>query len=85
MYIPIQQPLMMESVAVRPGADPIQAATALRELLKATVMQAHVKGAGEIYFLSNEDTIQTFAAKHAFTKLPFSVYRVKLSDLEKES
>jgi hypothetical protein len=85
MFLPVQQPMMMESVAPRPGADPLQTAVALRELMKAVVMQAHLKGVGEIYFVSDEATIQPFAEKHAFKKMPYSLYRVKLSDLEKES
>lgn len=84
VFMPVQQPLFLEGIAIRPEADALKVASALRDLLKACVMQAHLKGSGEIYFISDEETIQPFASHHAFQKLPVNVYRLKLSDLEKE-
>lgn len=82
-FMPIQQPLVLDSIAIRPGADNIKIASALRDLFKACVTQAHLKGAGEILFISDEATIQKFASNQAFEKLPVNIYRAKLSDLEK--
>ena len=81
-FLPVQQPLFLESLATRPDASPKQVATALKELVKAAVTQAHLKGIGEIYFISNEPTIGKFAETQLFKKLPMNIYRVKLSDLE---
>lgn len=85
VFMPIQQPLFLESLAIRPDADVISVAGALRDLFKAVVTQAHLKGSGEIYFISDEESIQEFAKNQVFKKMPVSLYRVKLSDLEKES
>lgn len=85
VFMPIQQPLFLDAIAIRPGADTLKVAAALRDLFKAAVTQAHLKGSGEIYFISDEESIQKFAGQQAFEKLPVSVYRAKLSDLEKAS
>lgn len=82
-YMPVQQPMMLESLAPRPGLDEVDTAMALRELVKAIVTQAHLKGSGEIYFISDEETIQKFARNQIFEQLPVNIYRLKLSDLEK--
>jgi hypothetical protein len=81
-YMPIQQPLFMESLAPRPGADKSRIAAALKELTQAAVTQAHVQGKGEIYFLGTDESTDAMAANHVFEKLPYSVYRLKLKDLE---
>jgi len=81
-FLPVQQPMFLEGLAPRPGADQIKIAAALRDLFKACVTQAHLKGSGELYFLSQDESTDKFARHHAFTKLPFSIYRAKLSDLE---
>lgn len=85
VFMPIQQPLVLDAVAIRPGADNLKVAAALRDLFKTAVTQAYLKGSGEIYFISDEESIQKFAGQQAFEKLPVSVYRAKLSDLEKVS
>jgi hypothetical protein len=85
VFMPVQQPLVLDAIAIRPEADSRKVASALRDLFKACVMQGHLKGSGEIYFISDEQTIQQFASHQVFEKLPVSLYRVKLSDLEKES
>ena len=85
VFMPVQQPLFLDSLAIRPDADPIEVAGAIRDLVKACIMQAHLKGAGEIYFISDEETIQTFAKNQLFHKLPVNLYRVKLADIEKGS
>lgn len=84
VYMPVQQPLMLDSLAIRPKTDPTTVASAIRDLFKAAVMQAHLKGSGEVYFISDEPSIQEFAQNHVFEKLPVNIYRVKLADLEKE-
>jgi hypothetical protein len=83
VFLPVQQPLFLESLAIRPGATPTEVAGALRDLIKACVMQAYLKGSGEIYFISDEESIQRMAKNQIFEQMPFNLYRVKLSDLEK--
>jgi len=83
VYMPIQQPLMLESLAIRPGAETSDIAMAMKELIQAAVTCAYSKGAGEVYFLSTEEGTSEMAEKQAgFEKLPWAVYRVKLRDLE---
>lgn len=78
----VQQPLMLESLAPRPGASRLQIASALRELTQNAVSQAIMGGVGEIYFLGSSEETNRFAENQIFERLPYSVYRVKIKDLE---
>ena len=78
----LQQPIMLESLAPRPGASEIQIASALKELTQNAITHAHCRGAGEVYFLGSDDSTSAFAANKIFEELPFKCYRVKLADLE---
>lgn len=84
-FIPVQRPLMLEWLAINPEADKLEVAIALRELVQDAVSQAYQQGSGEIYFLCNEPTTEKLAAANGFEKIPVSVYRMKLSDLERPS
>lgn len=84
-FIPIQRPLMMEALAINPDADKIDVAAALKELTQDTVTHAYQLGAGEVYFLCSEPTTEAFAERNGFERLPYSVFRMKLSDLEKNN
>ena len=83
VFVPVQKPAMMEALAINPDSDPVDVAIALKELTQAIVTQCHIDGTGEVYFLCKEESTQRFAEKQLFEKLPWSTYRVKLSDLEK--
>ena len=74
---------MMEALAIKPDADPVDVAVALKELTQNLVTQCHIDGCGEIYFLCKEESTQRYAEKQAFEKLPWNVYRIKVGDLEK--
>jgi len=80
----IQRPLMLESLAPRPGATKQQIASAMKELTQNAVSQAHVMEAGEIYFLGSDAETDEFAKSHIFEELPYRVFRVKLADLLKK-
>jgi|SRR5581483_2493869 len=83
LFMPVQQPLMMESLAINPEADVMDVAVALKEITQAVVTQAFLKGAGEIYFAcKDEDTIK-FAQHQAFEEVPYRFFRIKLKELEK--
>lgn len=81
MFMPMQRPLMMESAAIRPGASKSEIAAAFKELTQQFVTQAHITGAGEIYFLGSEAGTDFLATNQLFEKLPYSVYRLKVKDL----
>lgn len=85
-YLPIQQPLLIDALAQRPGLDPGTAALAMKELVHTAITQAHIKGAGEVYLLASEASAERLAGRLAgrqvFERLPLVVYRAKLSNLE---
>lgn len=76
-----QQPMMLESLAPRPGSSKLQIASALRELTQNAVTQASIIGIGEIYFLGSSDDTNKFAANHVFEEVPMKIFRLKLKDL----
>jgi len=77
----IQRPLMLESLATRPGATKEQVALAMKELTQNAITNAHTSGAGEIYYLSSDADTDKMAANQIFEEVPMKVYRVKLKDL----
>jgi hypothetical protein len=77
----IQKPLMLETLAPRPGATKEQVALAMKELTQNAITLAHASGSGEIYFLSTEPGTDHMAGNQIFTELPYKVYRAKLKDL----
>jgi hypothetical protein len=77
-----QHPVFLESLAMRPGATKLQTASALRELTQNAITNAHIRGAGEIYYLSSDPGTDEFASNHIFEEVPFKVFRVKIADLE---
>lgn len=81
-FMPMQCPLMMESIASRPGASKSEIAVAMKEFTQMFVSQAHIRGAGEIYFLGSESGTDHMAENQIFEKLNYTVYRVKLKDLQ---
>lgn len=82
-YMPMQCPLVMDSLAGRPGASKYEIAAALKELTQQFVTQAHARGAGEILFLGSEDGTNELAENQLFEEIPYKVYRLKLKDLQK--
>lgn len=82
-YMPMQSPLVMDSLASRPGASKAEIAMALKELTQTFVTQAHIKGAGEVLFFGSEEGTNLFAQNQMFEKLPYTVYRLRVKDTEK--
>lgn len=80
-FMPMQCPLMMESIASRPGADKKEIAVAMKELTQEFVTQAHIRGAGEIFFLGSEEGTDHMAANQIFEEVPYKVYRLRIKDL----
>lgn len=82
-YMPIQSPYMLESMAIRPGLNTKTVAATMKEFTQAVVTQAHAQGRGEIYFLGTDDATDKLAANQVYERLPYTVYRLKLKDLER--
>lgn len=81
-FLPIQQPYMYETFAPNPEATDLELASAMKEFTQFLVSQAHLKNVAEMYFLGSNDDTDSFATNHLFEKVPMSVYRVRVSDLE---
>ena len=77
----IQRPLMLETLAPRPGATKEQVALAMKELTQNAITLAHTAGAGEIYYLGSEEGTDAMATNQIFEELKFKVYRLKIKDL----
>jgi hypothetical protein len=79
-----ENPIYLEGLATRPGISRQDMARALKELLQMAVTMCHIQGRGEIYFLGTDEETDALAANHLFEKLPYPVYRLRMSDLEKK-
>jgi hypothetical protein len=77
----IQRPLMLESLAPRPGATKEQVAMAMKELTQNAITQAHLSGAGEIYYLGSDADTDALSTNQIFEEVPYKVFRVKIREL----
>jgi len=77
----IQRPLVLESLAPRPGLSKLQTAQVLKEFTQNAVTQAHLQGAGEILFLGSDPVTDEFASNHIFERVYLPLYRVKIKDI----
>lgn len=81
-YIPIQRPFVLETVSINPGASDLEIAAAMRTIVQHLVGTSQLEKASEIMFLATDDGTAELAENTIFEKLPFTVYRVKIRDLE---
>lgn len=81
-YLPIQQPLMLESFSFRPDLTEAQKAIVLIRLAEYAVSEAFRRNAGEIYFLSRDPDTVRLAERRGFRELPdgLKVYRLNLRE-----
>lgn len=79
-YLPVQQPLMLESLACRPNIGAGAKAVALTRMVEYAVGEAYRRDAGELYFLTRDTETEKFALRHNFKALPdeLKVYRLNL-------
>ena len=84
-YMPVQRPLVLDSLAPRPGLTRGQTAGALKEIFQFAVTKAHENGVGEILFFATDEATAEFAERQqVFHRVPYAVYRVKVAELEKQ-
>lgn len=87
-YQTLQTPVMIESLAPRPDATPLEVASALKELTQNAITHAFNRGSGEVYFVGSDEETNNFAANKIFELVvdkngqPMRLFRVKLKDLE---
>lgn len=100
-FLPLQQPLLidaeskprpvaetpmfLEGMAFRPGISKLDVSRVMKELIQCAVTLGFLKGTGEIYFLGTDQGTDHLAANQIFERLPHTVYRLRLSDLEKKT
>jgi|SRR5215472_1135537 len=77
-YLPTQQALMLESLAINPKAKDLTLAQAARDLVKGAQLLASTSGIREIYCLSTDPQILKIAENHGFERVPYPVVRLKL-------
>ncbi len=82
MYLPIQHPIMLESLAINPEATRLETGLALKELTKAAFFQAVVRKCGEMYFVCRDEATAEFAVRHGYEELPWKLYRRKISEIK---
>lgn len=80
VYVPVQRPMIMESLAIRPELDDARRALALAQLTKATILRAYDFDAPEIYIHGHDPRTVKFAGKHRFTEVPWPLYRINLRE-----
>lgn len=84
-FLPVQSPkvdpFFLESIAFKPGFTEREQASVMREFVQAAVTLGFLKGTREIYFLADTEDTAAFAERHGFEKVPWPVYRLRLTDL----
>jgi hypothetical protein len=78
LYMPVQQVLMMESLAPKPGLTPIEEGLALREITKAVALLGSQASIRESYFLCKDERVVKFGAAHGYELLPWKTMRMRL-------
>jgi N-acetylglutamate synthase-like GNAT family acetyltransferase len=68
-YLPVQQPLMLESHVFAPGLDDRRKSLAMARLTERAVAEAWRRDAGEVFFLSQRPETARFAARHGFSNV----------------
>lgn len=84
-YLPVQQPLMLESHIFRPGLSDSLKAAAMARLTERAVGEAWRRDAGEVYFLSQRPETGAYAGRHGFREIRQSLgletYRLNLREM----
>lgn len=77
-YLPVQQALFLESLAVKQGASPLETGQAFRDLVKGAELHASSIGIKELYFLCKDENVLKVAENHGFERIPWPLVRMKL-------
>jgi len=78
VFMPIQQVVMMDALAPKPGIEKREMALALKELVKMTAFVAHRAKLRELYFFSADEDVNAMAERYGFEKLENPMLRLKL-------
>ena len=78
VFMPIQQAVVMDSLAARPGIEKREMALALKELVKMTAFMAHRANLREIMFFSADKDVNAMAERYGFERVESPTLRLKL-------
>ena len=78
VFLPIQQAVVMDALAPKPGIEKREMALALKELVKMTAFMAHRAHLREIMFFSADEDVNEMAERYGFEKIEHPVLRLKL-------
>ena len=79
-FLPIQQPLMMESLVLRPDLSYRSQALVMSRLAEYAIEECARRDAAEVYFLCHDERTERFAERHHFAKVPLPLYRFNLRE-----
>jgi hypothetical protein len=79
---PAVNPICLESLCFKPGISNLETVNAVKELFKGMILIGFMGKTDEVYFFGDHDGTAEFAEKHKFEKIPWDVYRLRLSNLE---
>lgn len=77
-FLPMQQALMLESLAVEPESSLMDRGQAFRDLVKGAQLHASSLGIKELYFLCKDENVLKVAEGHGFERVEYPVVRMKL-------
>jgi len=77
-YMPVQNALVLESLAVDQEAPLLEKAQAFRDLVKGAELYASSMGMKELYMACIDPNVIEVAKSHGFEVLPYTMLRMKL-------
>lgn len=78
VYCPVQQLMLMESLAINPGNSFAETAAALKQMVLTVAWESRQRGQGEVHFLCEDKQTAEFAERHEFEKVDIPLYRLRL-------
>lgn len=77
-FLPVQQGLMLESLAVSATARDLDKGQAFRDLVKGAELHASSLGIRELYFVCRDPRVTSIAESHGFERIEHPLVRLKL-------
>lgn len=77
-YMPVVPVIMLESLAPKPGATPIEMANALKTLVVGAAQLAAAGGSHELVFWASDEATAALAERGGFEKMSMPMYRLRL-------
>jgi hypothetical protein len=81
LFLPFHAVIMSDSLAPKPGASRLKISLALRECVYRLLEEAKRYGAGEIYFVAQDEETKQFAKSQGYEEMQGTVMRLKAKDV----